>query len=439
MSRNVCDYFWEEVTRCGGAPDLIPPIITTPRFFLFSVTHFAKLPSISAPSQSSSSSTTAAATAAGGSGAADAASASASAAIGGRGRIYFVAVCGADVNALVPVEFLHRMEDVLEEYFGPGFGEAELTEEFTKVYQLLEEMADNGCPVQTEPAILRQMVAAPNAFGKLGQAMGASEVNSELPLSTLTSIPWRRAGVRYTSNEFFLDLVEDVDAIIDAGGAVVSCQVVGAIHANCRLGGMPDLSLTFANPQLLDDVSLHPCVRYYRWEQNRLISFIPPDGRFKLMTYRVKGGVVPPIDVRSTIRFTDAGSGKVDIAVAPKHFPGKLFADEIVLTIPFPKAVSSVTLVASQGYFSFDQKSKVATWTIGRWMPTFRQPTLTGSVTLQANAPRPESAPVISVSFKVLMFTASGIRVDSLNVVEKYKPYKGVRSVTRGGQYFIRS
>jgi hypothetical protein len=37
------------------------------------------------------------------------------------------------------------------------------------------------------------------------------------------------------------------------------------------------------------------------------------------------------------------------------------------------------------------------------------------------------------------MFTASGIRVDSLNVSEKYKPYKGVRSVTRGGKFFIRS
>lgn len=29
---------------------------------------------------------------------------------------------------------------------------------------------------------------------------------------------------------------------------------------------MPDLTLTFVNPRLLDDVSFHPCVRFKRWE-----------------------------------------------------------------------------------------------------------------------------------------------------------------------------
>ena len=29
---------------------------------------------------------------------------------------------------------------------------------------------------------------------------------------------------------------------------------------------MPDLSLTFVNPRLLDDVSFHPCIRFKRWE-----------------------------------------------------------------------------------------------------------------------------------------------------------------------------
>ena len=29
---------------------------------------------------------------------------------------------------------------------------------------------------------------------------------------------------------------------------------------------MPDLTLSFVNPRLLDDVSFHPCVRFKRWE-----------------------------------------------------------------------------------------------------------------------------------------------------------------------------
>ena len=48
---------------------------------------------------------------------------------------------------------------------------------------------------------------------------------------------------------------------------------------------MPDLVLSFNNPRLMDDVSLHPCVRYLRWEKQRILSFIPPDGKFRLFTY----------------------------------------------------------------------------------------------------------------------------------------------------------
>lgn len=49
---------------------------------------------------------------------------------------------------------------------------------------------------------------------------------------------------------------------------------------------MPDLSLSFNQPHIVDDVSFHPCVRYNRWEQNKVVSFVPPDGQFKLMSYR---------------------------------------------------------------------------------------------------------------------------------------------------------
>jgi len=49
---------------------------------------------------------------------------------------------------------------------------------------------------------------------------------------------------------------------------------------------MPDLTLIFTNPRILDDISMHPCVRIARFERDRVISFVPPDGQFKLMNYR---------------------------------------------------------------------------------------------------------------------------------------------------------
>lgn len=51
---------------------------------------------------------------------------------------------------------------------------------------------------------------------------------------------------------------------------------------------LPSLAfLLFQNPRLLDDVSFHPCVRFKRWESERILSFIPPDGNFRLLSYHV--------------------------------------------------------------------------------------------------------------------------------------------------------
>jgi AP-3 complex subunit mu len=39
---------------------------------------------------------------------------------------------------------------------------------------------------------------------------------------------------------------------------------------------MPDLTLSFVNSRLLDDVSFHPCVRLSRWQSEKVLSFVPP-------------------------------------------------------------------------------------------------------------------------------------------------------------------
>lgn len=368
-------------------------------------------------------------------------------------KLFFVAVCSREPqNVVLPIEFLHKLLEAFEEYFGQGFSEVDLTEEFTKVYEILEEVADNGFPTLTESAMLAQLVAPPSLLAKLNGMISTTngDVSSKLSVALASSdCPWRRRGARYPTNEFFLDVVEDVDAILDSNGTLVSSQVVGALVANSKLSGMPDLTLSFANPSLLEDVSLHPCVRNFRWDQNRVLSFVPPDGRFRLMGYRVRGGVQPPLAIRPVVGFTETG-GKVEVTVTSKHFPDpKIYASDVVIKIPFPKSVTNVTFAVSQGSFVFDQKTKICTWSVGPLQLKLQKDarvrnnalpsaTLSGSVAI-AGGVKPEANPIISAQFKIMMFTASGIRVDSLNVKENYKPYKGIRSVTRGGQYFIRT
>ena len=48
----------------------------------------------------------------------------------------------------------------------------------------------------------------------------------------------------------------------------------------------------------LEDVKFHQCVRLSRFENDRTISFIPPDGEFELMSYRLNTHVSVDFSVK---------------------------------------------------------------------------------------------------------------------------------------------
>ncbi len=61
-------------------------------------------------------------------------------------------------------------------------------------------------------------------------------------------------------------------------------------------------------------------------QSERILSFIPPDGSFRLMSYLIgsQNVVAIPIYVRHNIHFAPAGGhGKLDITVGPKQTMGR--------------------------------------------------------------------------------------------------------------------
>lgn len=55
-------------------------------------------------------------------------------------------------------------------------------------------------------------------------------VSAILPSGQLSNVPWRRSGVKYTNNEAYFDVIEEVDAIIDKGGATVFAEIQGYVR-----------------------------------------------------------------------------------------------------------------------------------------------------------------------------------------------------------------
>ncbi|VDK35154.1 unnamed protein product [Taenia asiatica] len=338
-------------------------------------------------------------------------------------------------------------------------------------FQLLDEMLDNGFPLTTEPNILRELIKPPKLLRSIAEVVTGRPVGgvtSTLPVSQLTNLRWRRAGVKYTTNEAFFDFTESVNAIIDRSGNILLAEVEGAIDCTMHLSGTPDLTLIFNNPRLLDDVGLHPCVRYFRWDKQRILSFIPPDGKFRLFTYFIPNlsSISLPIALRHNISLK-AVSNRFELSVSPKSTAGRPL-EKVKVSVAMPSEVSSVNVTPSLGKSSFDTVTKMLTWEVGH-LETQTYPSLKGSVTLHSGFTQVSTAPIVNLHFEFPQSLVSGLRVSKLDMhVEvreffstfsnlsplgcdfyypldknqgkdvNYKPYKGVKYVTVAGNFEVR-
>ena len=59
----------------------------------------------------------------------------------------------------------------------------------------------------------------------------------------------------------------------------------------------------------IDDCTFHRCVRLGRFDTDRTISFVPPDGEFQLMSYRITQNVNLPFSILPVI--TEHGKSRV--------------------------------------------------------------------------------------------------------------------------------
>ncbi|KAJ1983271.1 hypothetical protein H4R33_004805, partial [Dimargaris cristalligena] len=283
-----------------------------------------------------------------------------------RAGLVFLCLVSHEVSPFVILEFLEKFHQVLLEYFAK-VNEDIIKENFVTVARLLEEMLDYGYPLTTDPNVLRDMVPVPNLVSKVMQSVtGASGFTEQKPGVGGSLIPWRKAGIKYSSNEIYIDIVEEIDLILEPNGAVTLIDIAGKITSNCLMSGTPDLTLTFTNPHILDDVSFHPCVRLKKFEANRAISFIPPDGHFKLATYRVSDprAYQPPLWIRAApgaVAHSDTLQ-KLTVSLETGPTGGKPLTD-VTISIVFTDQIGNISARTDQGSTSIDARSRVGTST----------------------------------------------------------------------------
>ncbi|MCO5559663.1 hypothetical protein L7F22_013264 [Adiantum nelumboides] len=392
VDRSICSWFWAQADPSSGRPQL-PSVIASPTYYVLHIV---------------------------------------------REGITFLACSKMEMPPLLGIEFLCRVADVLSEYLG-GLTEDQIKDNFVIVYELLDEMMDNGFPLTTEINVLKDMISPPNIVSRMLSVVtgGSSNMNTTLPVATASNWPWRGTDVKYSNNEVYFDLVEEMDVIVNRDGFLMKYEVYGEIQVIARLSGVPELTLSFANASILNDASFHPCVQFRPWEAHQVLTFVPPDGEFKLMRYRVKNLKNTPLYVKPQFS-SSGGLCRVNILVGLRNDPGKQI-DATTLEFPLPSSVTSWDLSPNHGSVSNSPGSKTLIWTIGK-IPKDKSPCLSGTMHLEKGVEQLQEFPTLLVGFKIMGVAMSGLRIDKTDIQNvPYNPYKGFRAVTRAASYEVRT
>lgn len=393
--------------------------------------------------------------------------------------IFLVPTC-SNVSSLMPFEFINRFVEVLEVYFSTPLLPMKLENGLDTVTLILNEMLDDGYPYITEPDPIRDLVPQGGLFSKLLSSSGSRTASQQNKLPT---VPWRRSNVRHTNNELFVDIVETLHVIVSSStkqtrGALPSsssafystgasrnlrseskpllCRVEGTIFLTTHLSGVPDIQLNIdTGKQKVDFPSFHQCVDLQRWEDSPgTLSFIPPDGRSLLASYTIDNQKDPGL-VQADLR-TGLGTNKDEFEARVWTLVSKdvkhIESLSVNVICDKYKVRSVKNMRVTGGDFHFSNETGVGEWRFGGKTPLGWNATLRGTLQQQSEEEldgEENNSPAIfpnnlSLSYNLTGQVPSGTKVQSLKIVgsrglgEGVKPYKGVRYITRVGEYVVR-
>ena len=370
------------------------------------------------------------------------------------------------VNAGMVFEFLLKMCEVMQSYFGK-ISEENVKNNFVLIYELLDEILDFGYPQNTDTGILKTFIT------QQGVKSQTKEEQSQITSQVTGQIGWRREGIKYRRNELFLDVLEYVNLLMSPQGQVLSAHVAGKVVMKSYLSGMPECKfgindkITMENKNktgvsledpavrgpgnpvgntkssiAIDDCQFHQCVKLSKFESEHSISFIPPDGEFELMRYRITKDISFPYRVIPLVR--EVGRTKMEVKVVLKSdFKPSLIGQKIEVKIPTPLNTSGCQLICMKGKAKYKASENAIVWKIKR-MAGLKETQLSAEIELLLTDTKKKwNRPPISMNFEV-PFAPSGLKVRYLKVFEPKLNYsdhdviKWVRYIGRSGLYETR-
>uniref|UniRef100_A0A0G4G7Y4 MHD domain-containing protein n=1 Tax=Chromera velia CCMP2878 TaxID=1169474 RepID=A0A0G4G7Y4_9ALVE len=404
--------------------------------------------------------------------------------------LYFVCVTLQNVSPTYVVELLLRVTKLVKDFCGV-LSEESIRKNFILVYEILDEVLDYGYPQMLSTENLKSRIhneAIMVDSQGVGAAASATKTLANLALGTLGSqlpsfqgfnpktVPSNavhrpvghssaEAGPQGRKNEVFLDILERLTVVLNTSGYILNSCIDGTIQMKSYLTGNPELKLALNDDLVigkhnfqgggaygvcvLDDCNFHECVDLRDFDGSRILSFVPPDGEFAVMNYRITSEFPAPFRIFPLMEETAPRKLEVVIRVRA-DIPEQNYGANVQVTCQLPKSTTAATVellpAIPMAFADYNQSEQKLIWNIKKFQGG-QELNLRSRVTLSSSAPpvasvKKDVGPV-SLSFEIPMFNVSNLQVKYLKISERFRvggmgPYRWVRYVTQSSSYICR-
>ncbi|QPG75320.1 hypothetical protein FOA43_002672 [Brettanomyces nanus] len=386
-------------------------------------------------------------------------------------NLYILALTREDTNAFAILCYLDSLVRVLEGYL-KSLEEESIRDNFSIIYELLDEMMDYGVPQITDQKILKEYITQESftlktMFRPSGSKKkpGSTTVFKErmAPSAVTNAISWRSSGIVHKKNEAYLDVVESIDMLINPKNQILSSEIHGEIKLRSTLSGMPELVLglneKFMNSCInavkglppidntkksieVEDVKFHQCVRLGKFESEKMISFIPPDGECNLFSYRVHSSTLKPMFLID-YKVRNHSNTRLEIMVKVRaNFKSRISARKLEIRVPVPRDVDSPKYHYNKGSLKYLPNESVILWKFhkidGAKEYVMIAELLLPSVADELELNKFRKIP-LNLKFEMQGFVTSGLQVKYLKIREpkmNYQSYPYVRYITKSGDHY---
>ncbi|XP_049514198.1 AP-1 complex subunit mu-1-like [Dermacentor silvarum] len=378
-------------------------------------------------------------------------------------NLYLVATSKKNANVALIFAFLHKIVTVFSEYF-KELEEESIRDNFVIIYELLDELMDFGYPQTTDGKILQEFIT---------QESHKMELQPRLPMAVTNAVSWRSEGVRYRKNEVFLDVIESVNLLANAGGSVLRSEIVGCIKMRVYLSGMPELRLGLNDKVLFEStgqrerrrpsaISLHlehnflvthqwwfiahenqdskkccgsECVWQFSWQMLCNASLC------RVLSLPVLYVQVKPLIWIESVIERHAHSRVEYMVKAKSQFKRRSTANNVEIVIPVPHDADTPKFKTTVGNVKYAPEQNAVIWSV-KSFPGGKEYLMRAHFGLPSvESEETEGRAPIQVKFEIPYFTTSGIQVRYLKIIEKsgYQALPWVRYITQNGDYQLRT